>query len=146
MARDGLSANDPKRTLCDPLIVACLPEGLLEKTIVALNFCAGCGLDAEIYDGGSSVVAKIGRSRSTVPSATPRIGTIDQRYQTEQYRDVEVTGGKFWKPDLFGCRPVCSEVWSGRWRMPVGMDSNLFEYRSSINLTADGCEVLAAAL
>jgi hypothetical protein len=32
------------------------------------------------------------------PATLPRIGTIDERFQSYNIEMVEVTGGRFWKP------------------------------------------------
>ena len=32
------------------------------------------------------------------PAAMPRIGTIDERFQSYNIEMIEVTGGRFWKP------------------------------------------------
>ena len=66
---------------------------------MARPWCRAAALATLIFTTGSSVVAQqLDVPRSTVPSAMPRIGTIDQRYQAYNIEMVEVTGGKFWKP------------------------------------------------
>ena len=146
MARDGLSANDPKRTLCDPLIVACLPEGLLEKTN-GPTLVPRCGpRHADIYDWLVGCRATIGRppidgafghapdwnDRSAIPSLQYRDGGGDRRQILETL--------------FFAVVQCAAKVWSGRWRHACRYDSNLFEYRPPINLSSRRLRVLAAAL
>ena len=38
------------------------------------------------------------QSTAIAPSTMPRIGTVDQRFQSYNIEMVEVTGGRFWKP------------------------------------------------
>ena len=76
----------------------------------------------------------------------PRIGTIDQRYQAYNIEMVEVTGGKFWKPYSSLSSSVQRKSGAEGGDTPVGMDSNLFEYRPPINLSSRRLRVLAAAL
>src|SRR4030088_1312339 len=54
------------------------------------------------------------------PSRFPRLGTIDDRFQSYNVEMVEVTGGKFWKP--YG-----PNTWN--------VHSDLYEYRTPIDLT-----------
>ena len=35
---------------------------------------------------------------SIVPAQLPRIGTVDERFQSYNIEMVEVTGGRFWRP------------------------------------------------
>jgi heparanase 1 len=79
------------------------------------------------------------------PSAMPRIGTIDARFQSYNIEMVEVTGGSFWKPhrpepDAPIPQPRNESV------TPPGMDSNLYQYRPPIDLTDSRLRKLAAAL
>ena len=37
-------------------------------------------------------------STSLTPASMPRVGTIDERFQSYNVEMLEVTGGKFWKP------------------------------------------------
>lgn len=64
------------------------------------------------------------------PASMPRIGTIDQRFQSYNIEMVEVTGGNFWKP--YGVKPKTA--------------SDLYAYRPPIDLTNDRLRRLAAAL
>jgi heparanase len=96
--------------------------------------------------GSSGVAQQLDVPRSTVPSAMPRIGTIDQRYQAYNIEMVEVTGGKFWKPYSSPWSSMQPESGADGGHPPAGIDSNLFEYRPPINLSSRRLRVLAAAL
>src|SRR5438309_8520237 len=68
---------------------------------------------------------------SITPASMPRIGTVDQRFQSYNVEMVEVTGGRFWKP--------YESNTSDR-------HSDLYEYRPPIDLTNPRLRRLAAAL
>jgi hypothetical protein len=68
---------------------------------------------------------------SITPASLPRIGTIDDRFQSYNVEMVEVTGGRFWKP--YG--PEASDT-----------RADLFAYRPPIDLTNPRLRKLAAAL
>ena len=72
------------------------------------------------------------------PSAMPRIGTVDPRFQSYNIEMVEITGGKFWKP--YRQNPVAPSD------APPGIDSNLYQYRPPIDLANARLRKLAAAL
>jgi len=73
------------------------------------------------------------------PANMPRIGTIDQRFQSYNVEMVEVTGGNFWKP--YGEKPL--GPLEGK---PVRTASDLYAYRPPIDLTNARLRRLAAAL
>lgn len=68
---------------------------------------------------------------SVTLATMPRVGTVDERFQSYNVEMIEVTGGRFWKP--YG--PITSDV-----------HSDLYEYRSPIDLTNPRLRRLAAAL
>jgi hypothetical protein len=83
-----------------------------------------------------AATTEAGRSDEAVaiaPSAMPRIGTIDARFQSYNIEMVEVTGGRFWKP--YG--PTISEE---------GGRSSPYAYRPPIDLANPKLRRLAAAL
>ena len=81
---------------------------------------------------------------SVIPSSLPRIGTIDQRFQSYNIEMVEITGGKFWKP--YRSQPDTQPAPRPGSDTPPGTDSNLYQYRSPIDLTQTRLRKLAAAL
>ena len=82
------------------------------------------------------------------PRLFPRIGEVDDRFQSYNVEMVEVIGGRFWKPyggkadeRADGRAPV--ERSSG---VPVGMDPDIYQYRPPIDLGNARLRTLAAAL
>jgi len=73
------------------------------------------------------------------PANIPRIGTIDQRFQSYNIEMVEVTGGNFWKP--YGEKPFGPLE-----DKPTRTASDLYAYRPLIDLTNARLRGLAAAL
>lgn len=71
----------------------------------------------------------------------PRVGTIDERFQSYNIEMVEVTGGRFWKP--YDSKKV-EKVEGGN--QPGMVDPGLFEYRTPIDLSNARLRKLAAAL
>ena len=65
------------------------------------------------------------------PANMPRVGTVEERFQSYNIEMVEVTGGRFWK--AYGPEPS-----------PPGMD--LYAYRPPIDLARSKLRRLAAAL
>jgi hypothetical protein len=78
-------------------------------------------------------------------AALPALGTVDIRYQSYNVEMVEVTGGKFWKPYASKGQPSKppSEADTGT---PHGMNPDLYEYRTPIDLASPRLRKLAAAL
>lgn len=95
----------------------------------------------------SSASYEAGR-RMITPANMPRIGTVDERFQSYNVEMVEVIGGRFWKPYkdvnalLKKSQPSAKQPGSN----PVGMDPNLYQYRPPIDLTKPRLRRLAAAL
>jgi hypothetical protein len=63
------------------------------------------------------------------PTAMPKIGSVDERYQSYNIEMVEVTGGRFWKP--YASKAAAAPPSANQ---PTGMDPSLYEYRAPINL------------
>jgi hypothetical protein len=72
----------------------------------------------------------------------PRVGAINERYQSYNIEMVEVTGGRFWKP--YASTAAAPEKPTGN--QPTGMDPSLYEYRPPIDLSNPRLRKLAAAL
>ena len=75
------------------------------------------------------------------PKTLPRIGTIDERFQSYNIEMVEVTGGRFWKPYDSTAKP--DEVGGNQ---PAGMAASLYEYRPPIDLSNPRLRKMGAAL
>ncbi len=77
------------------------------------------------------------------PSTMPRIGSVDERFQSFNIEMVEVTGGRFWRPysevgSILNAPPAPGG--------PVGLDPNLYMQRPPIDLASPRLRKLAAAL
>jgi heparanase 1 len=83
---------------------------------------------------------------SVTPSSLPRIGSVDERFQSYNIEMVDITGGRFWKP--YRSQPDAQPAPSPQSGLdgPPGRDSNLFQYRPPIDLTQTRLRKLAAAL
>jgi hypothetical protein len=75
------------------------------------------------------------------PRKMPRIGTIDERFQSYNIEMVEVTGGRFWKP--YASKAEGAQETEDQ---PIGMSASLYEYRKPINLYTPRLRKLATAL
>jgi hypothetical protein len=99
---------------------------------------------------GAAVVPSSLRAQvnSVAPANMPRIGTVDERFQSFNVEMLEVTGGKFWKPykDLDAeskAKPAANPSSSST---PAGMDPGMYKYRPPIDLTNSRLRKLTAAL
>jgi hypothetical protein len=79
------------------------------------------------------------------PSNLPRVGTVDERFQSYNIEMVEITGGRFWRPYRSKPDVELTPPRSGS-DTPEGMDAQLFQYRPPIDLTSPRLRSLAAAL
>ena len=75
------------------------------------------------------------------PKILPRVGTIDERFQSYNIEMVEVTGGRFWKPYDSIAKTEPSSA-----NQPAGMSASLYEYRQPIDLSNPRLRKLATAL
>ena len=79
------------------------------------------------------------------PATLPRIGTIDERFQSYNIEMVEVTGGRFWKPYASAAELSAASNQPSA-NQPAGMSPSLYMYRPPINLSNARLRKLAAAL
>jgi hypothetical protein len=100
---------------------------------------------------GSPAAAAPTESVALKPATMPRIGTIEDRFQSYNVEMLEVTGGKFWKPYESKAgpshqkkQPAAGPAAEGD--TPAGMDPNAYAYRPPIDLTNARRRKLAAAL
>lgn len=94
--------------------------------------------------GAASMTASA-QSLSLNPAKMPRIGTVDDRFQSYNVEMLEVTGGKFWKPySSLAKQSKGATASSGD--TPTGMDPNMYEYRPPVDLTNPRLRKLAEAL
>ncbi|MGA3161581.1 MAG: hypothetical protein ABSC77_10215 [Terracidiphilus sp.] len=80
------------------------------------------------------------------PSTMPRIGTVDERFQSYNIEMVEITGGRFWKPYASKAEESATAVKLPNANQPAGLDQSMFQYRPPIDLTNARLRKLAAAL
>ncbi|MFZ0340567.1 MAG: hypothetical protein WAL45_21260 [Terracidiphilus sp.] len=106
---------------------------------------AGWTLGAAWMTGAACAASSAQTPAATiVPSTMPRVGTVDERFQSYNIEAVEVTGGRFWKPYAsVGRSNAAAEPAAGT--LP-GMDPSLYEYRAPIDLSSPRLRKLAAAL
>ena len=76
------------------------------------------------------------------PSNLPRLGAVDERYQSFNVEMIEVTGGRFWKPYKDIAPPSSKNTGA----TPAGMDPGLYEQRPPTDLANPRLRKLAAAL
>jgi hypothetical protein len=81
---------------------------------------------------------------SIAPGSMPRVGSVDERFQSYNIEAVEVTGGRFWKPYASEVTPPAGAQQAAN-TLP-GMDPSLYEYRAPIDLSNPRLRKLAAAL
>ena len=96
---------------------------------------AGLGVALCVTAGASA------QSPTIMPKTLPRVGTIDERFQSYNIEMVEVTGGRFWKSYSNKAAATVAGV-----NQPTGMDPSLYEYRKPIDLYNARLRKLAAAL
>jgi len=82
---------------------------------------------------------------SVTPSSMPRIGTVDERFQSYNIEMVEVTGGRFWKPYTTKSEAGLSAPRDGS-DTSRHKDAGLYQYRPPVDLTNARLRTLAAAL
>src|SRR4051794_27092692 len=84
---------------------------------------------------------------TVTPASLPRVGTVDERYQSYNVEMLEVTGGKFWKP--YAPQPEAApniETPPAAKDTPAGMNVAMYQYRPPIDLKNPRLRKLAAAL
>lgn len=110
-----------------------------------LAVLGGAGLSALLVSGASG-----GGSPVTIaPAKMPRVGTLDERFQSFNVEMLEVTGGNFWKPYGKATGPPSKpqpSAGQSKASVPAGMDANMYQYRPPIDLNNARLRKLAAAL
>jgi len=87
-------------------------------------------------------------SHSIAPEKMPRIGTVDDRFQSYNIEMVEITGGRFWKPykEIDALLQTQATGKAAGSNQPAGMSPDLFRYRPPVDLSKERLRKLAAAL
>ncbi|WP_236843278.1 hypothetical protein [Bradyrhizobium icense] len=83
---------------------------------------------------------------SVDPSRLPRLGTVDERFQSYNVEMVEVTGGRFWKPYKASASAPPNRGADNTGNIPAGAKPDLYAYREPIDLSNRRLRALAAAL
>jgi hypothetical protein len=83
---------------------------------------------------------------SVDPSRLPRLGTIDERFQSYNVEMVEVTGGRFWKPYHASASAPSARGADNSGNIPADAKPDLFADRAPIDLSNPRLRRLAAAL
>jgi hypothetical protein len=90
---------------------------------------------------GGVAYTKASRTTSSAgviaPENMPRIGTVDDRFQSYNIEMVEVTGGRFWKPykDIDALLKTRASARQSGSNQPAGMSPDLYQYRPPIDLS-----------
>lgn len=93
----------------------------------------------------------LAKGLSLAPKDMPRVGTIDERYQSYNIEMLEVTGGCFWKP-YKDIKVVSGKVATQTGAItesgdtPEGMNPDHYQYGPPIDLTNKRLRAMAAAL
>src|SRR5215469_3962709 len=86
---------------------------------------------------------------AVAPAKMPRIGTIDERFQSFNIEMLEVTGGRFWAPYKLGSdapAPPADRKPEAKASTIPGLDPSAYRYRPPIDLSNPRLRKLAAAL
>lgn len=112
------------------------------RSVVPAALCAVLSI------GASSLLAQSAVPATNIsPETMPKVGTIDERFQSYNIETVEITGGRFWKPYAsFGPPESRAQKPNAAPTAPGGMDPSLYEYRPPLDLSNARLRRLAAAL
>jgi hypothetical protein len=88
------------------------------------------------------------QASSIDPAKLPRVGAVDERFQSFNVEMIEVTGGRFWKPykDIEGALKAQTKAATSGGATPTGMDPSFYEQRPPTDLGNPRLRKLAAAL
>lgn len=108
------------------------------------------GVAALLSAGAAREPEARGASTSLAPASMPRVGTVDERFQSYNVEMLEVTGGRFWKPygPDTGSHPPAAKppAPASNSDTPAGMSPDLYQYRAPLDLTNARLRKLAAGL
>jgi hypothetical protein len=109
------------------------------------GFKVGMGIAVAALAGIQNATAQA-PTLAVDPSRLPRLGTIDERFQSYNVEMIEVTGGRFWKPYRASASAPSSRGADNSGNVPVGGNPDLYAYRAPIDLSNRRLRRLAAAL
>jgi heparanase len=115
------------------------------KSKMNLTFLTGAVVTVLVVMGCPAV--SFGASPvSVTPATMPRVGAVEERFQSFNIEMVEVTGGRFWAPYKKQGGEAATVPSGAKDSAPVGMDPSLYRYRAPINLANPRLRKLAAGL
>jgi len=91
-------------------------------------FKVGMGIVIATLTGSQKAAAQV-PTLSVDPSRLPRLGTIDERFQSYNVEMVEVTGGKFWKPYVASASAPSARDAVSAGNIPASKNPDLYESR-----------------
>jgi len=103
----------------------------------AFSMLTGLGVSPALFGQPVTAVA---------PAKMPRVGTIDERYQSFNIEMLEVTGGRFWAPYKQQSEAPAPPAPDSKISTLPGMDPSLYRYRPPIDLSNPRLRKLAAGL
>ncbi|MEH2520208.1 hypothetical protein V1279_005781 [Bradyrhizobium sp. AZCC 1610] len=109
------------------------------------GFKVGMGIAIAALTGSQKATAQA-PTLSVDPSRLPRLGTVDERFQSYNLEMVEVTGGRFWKPYRASASAPSARGADNAGNVPAGSNPDLYAYREPIDLSNSRLRILAAAL
>ena len=109
------------------------------------GFKVGLGIAVAALTGIQQATAQT-PALSVDASRLPRVGTIDERFQSYNVEMVEVTGGRFWKPYRASASAPPDRGADNSGNIPAGAKPDLYAYREPIDLSNPRLRTLAAAL
>ncbi len=107
---------------------------------------AGVLLNLTISGSGALIAQQPQTVATEDVKALPKLGTVDDRFQSYNIEMVEVTGGRFWKPYTSKQQAEAPSNDASHGNQPAGLSASLFQYRPPINLSNPRLRKLAAAL
>jgi hypothetical protein len=109
------------------------------------GFKVGMGIAIAVLAGSQQAAAQT-PALAVDPSRLPRLGTVDERFQSYNVEMVEVTGGRFWKPYNASTTATSARDAANAGNVPAGAKPDLYAYRAPIDLSNPRLRTLAAAL
>jgi hypothetical protein len=109
------------------------------------GFKVGMGIAIAALTGSQKAAAQA-PTLSVDTSRLPRLGTVDERFQSYNLEMVEVTGGRFWKPYRASASAPPARGADNSGNVPAGSNPDLYAYREPIDLSNSRLRTLAAAL
>jgi heparanase 1 len=127
---------------------------LREEHTRRANYCVGGEKMNILLIGTASIWGAITTAHadpklSVDPGKMPRVGEVDERYQSYNVEMLEVTGGAFWKPYGKDDAPVAktnSQQDGESTNAPAGMDAGMYQYRGPLDMTNRRLRKMAAGL